>query len=328
MKVIDYPDERKVHKKIMPRMGGLSIFLASIAGITFLNLYSNDLGIIFLCGLLILLLGIIDDVFRLSARVKLSIELFVAVLIVLDGIRIETLSLPFSDEKLFLGNFSYLITVLWIVGIINSVNLIDGLDGLAAGISFINLLSIAIMAYMAGEVVILTLSAIVMMSTLGFLFYNFYPAKIFMGDTGSLFLGYVIAILSLLGMYKSVTLFNMIIPIIILGVPITDTFFAIIRRILNRRPISEPDKSHLHHKLMNLGLSHRNTVLTLYGVSIVFSLLAFILVSSTLWVSSIIIILFIILVQAIAETVGLVNDKYKPFLSLFKKIWERRKNLV
>lgn len=180
------------------------------------------------------------------------------------------------------------------------------------------------MAGAAGKPLILTLALILIGSTIGFLFYNFHPAKIFMGDTGALFLGYSIAILSLLGLYKSVTLFSFIVPVIILGVPIFDTSYAIIRRIINKKPISAPDKSHLHHRFLAIGLSHRNTVLSIYFLGILFSLSA-VLVSITTLVGSLLILFgLFVTFQLIAETVGLVNDKYKPFIRMYRKVTGRQ----
>jgi UDP-GlcNAc:undecaprenyl-phosphate GlcNAc-1-phosphate transferase len=235
----------------------------------------------------------------------------------------EFLSIPFWDLRFDLGWLAYPLTILWIVGITNAINLIDGLDGLAAGISVIGLSTIAVMAFSADKILIFSLSLVVIGSTIGFLFYNFHPAKIFMGDTGSLFLGYVIFVLSLLGLYKSVTLFSVVIPIIILGVPIFDTTFAIIRRILNKQPISAPDKSHIHHRLMAFGLSHRKAVIVIYLIGIVFSLSAILLKTATLWVSIFIIFGLILFMQIIAEVTGLVNEQYKPFTKFYRRMVKR-----
>jgi len=221
------------------------------------------------------------------------------------------------------GLLSYPLTILWIVGITNAINLIDGLDGLAAGVSCIAIATISIMAFMGGKVLILTLSFIILASTIGFLFYNFNPAKIFMGDTGSLFLGYSISVLSLLGLYKSVTLFSFVIPILILGVPIFDTLFAIIRRIVNKRPISSPDKGHIHHRLLSLGLSHRMTVILIYCLSAVFSVCALIFSSTTIWGALFITFVLLFFLELFAEAIGLAGKNYKPMLKLYKKILKK-----
>src|SRR5699024_10392748 len=170
----------------------------------------------------------------------------------------------------------------WILVITNVINLIDGLDGLAGGVSSIFLVTLGFMAVMMGDMFVLTISLILIGSTLGFLVYNFYPAKIFMGDTGALFLGYVIALLSLLG-FKNVTFFSLIIPVIILGVPISDTLFAMVRRFVQKRSIVAPDRQHLHHRLLNLGFSHRQSVLIIYAIATMFSLAAVIFSMATVW---------------------------------------------
>ncbi|WLR44321.1 MraY family glycosyltransferase [Bacillus carboniphilus] len=210
----------------------------------------------------------------------------------------------------------------WIVGITNSINLVDGLDGLAGGVSVIAMTSILVLASINNDVMVIALTVILIGSTCGFLVFNFHPAKIFMGDTGSLFLGYCISILSLHGLYKSVTLFSLVIPIIILAIPIFDTFFAIIRRILNKQKISDPDKSHLHHCLLQLGFTHRQTVLIIYAIGTFFGISAIIFSNSTLWGALIIISVLVLLIQITAELIGLIG-KHQPLLNTFRRIMER-----
>ncbi|MEK3857178.1 glycosyltransferase family 4 protein [Cytobacillus sp. FSL H8-0458] len=315
----DKPNQRKVHAKIMPRLGGLAIFIGVIAGYFAAGLYTQKMTGIIIGAFIIVIIGILDDKYELSAKYKLIGQIMAAAVVVSTGLTIDYISIPFL-EKFNLGILAIPITVLWIVAITNAVNLIDGLDGLAAGISAIGIATIGIMAGIHGKFLILTLAVIVLASTVGFLFYNFHPAKIFMGDTGALFLGYAIAVLSLLGLYKSVTLFSTIVPVIILGVPVFDTAFAIIRRVINKKPISAPDKSHLHHRILALGLSHRNTVLVIYLLGILFSISAILFSTSTLWGSLIILFALLIMAQIIAEIIGLVNDKYKPFIKFFRKV--------
>ncbi|SEM65718.1 UDP-GlcNAc:undecaprenyl-phosphate GlcNAc-1-phosphate transferase [Mesobacillus persicus] len=315
----DKPNNRKVHSKIMPRLGGLAIFAGVLTGSLASGLYKENLTGITLGAVIIILIGILDDIYELSAKIKLLGQLAAAGIVVSTGLTIDFISIPFIG-KFDLGMWAIPVTILWIVGITNAINLIDGLDGLAAGISAIGIATIAFMAFGAGKILILPLSVILLASTLGFLFYNFHPAKIFMGDTGALFLGYSIAILSLLGLYKSVTLFSFVVPILILGVPIFDTSYAIIRRVINKQPITAPDKSHLHHRILSLGLSHRNTVLVIYGLGILFSVCAVIFESTTLWGSLLLILGLLIFFQLIAEFIGLVNDHHKPFLKMFRKV--------
>jgi UDP-GlcNAc:undecaprenyl-phosphate GlcNAc-1-phosphate transferase len=315
----DQPNARKVHQKIMPRLGGLAIFIGVVVGYFTAGLYNEKMTAISLGAILIVVIGILDDKFELSAKVKLGGQLIVAGLIVGSGLTIDILSIPYVGTY-ELGIWGIPITIFWIVAITNAINLIDGLDGLSAGISAISIATIAFMAGSADKVLILTISLILLGSIIGFLFYNFHPAKIFMGDTGALFLGYSISILSLLGLYKSVTLFSFLVPVIILGVPVFDTTFAIIRRVVNRRPISSPDKSHLHHRLLDLGLSHRRTVLSIYFFGIVFSASAIVVSVTTLWGTILIILALVIVTELFAEIIGLVGEKYKPVLTLCRKI--------
>ncbi|MGF9964085.1 glycosyltransferase family 4 protein [Bacillus rhizoplanae] len=321
----DKPNARKVHQRIMPRLGGLAIFIGVVVGCLISGLYEQRIISISVGAVIIIIIGILDDVYELSAKVKFGGQLVVALLIV-KNLQIPVLYIPFLGD-IDLGWFSYPITVFWIVGITNAINLIDGLDGLSAGISSIVLATLAYMAATsvtgAGSALILPLALIALASTIGFLFYNFHPAKIFMGDTGALFLGYCISVLSLLGLYKSVTLFSFIVPIIILGVPIFDTTFAIIRRIVNKKPISAPDKSHLHHRLLALGFSHRTTVLIIYAFGIFFSVNAIIFSSATLWLSIVLLFVLILVTEIVAEIIGLVHDRYKPIISVFKKVKKR-----
>ncbi|WML46854.1 MraY family glycosyltransferase [Neobacillus sp. PS3-34] len=320
---IDKPNQRKVHQKIMPRLGGLAIFFGVIAGYLAGGLYDQKVNTISVGAILIIIIGILDDKYELSAKTKFAGQLIVASLILASGLKIDFVTIPYV-ERFDLGLWSYPITIFWIVAITNAINLIDGLDRLSAGVSAIGIATIAIMALLAGKVLIFTLSLILLGSIIGFLFYNFHPAKIFMGDTGALFLGYSISILSLLGLYKSVTLFSFLVPIIIMGVPVFDTTFAIIRRIVNRKPISAPDKFHLHHRLLDLGLSHRTTVLAIYAFGILFAASAVIVSKSTLWGTILIIFGLLLIIEVIAEVIGIVHVQYKPILTLLKKLSDKK----
>lgn len=319
---IDKPNNRKVHHKVMPRLGGIAIFLGVVVGYFVTGLYKEPINTISLGAILIVFIGILDDLYELSAKIKFIGQVMVAVLIVTSGLTIDFISIPFV-KTIDLGLWSYPITILWIVGITNAINLIDGLDGLAAGISSISIITIAIMAGLFGKTLILTLSLIILGSTIAFLFYNFHPAKIFMGDTGALFLGYSISILALLGLYKSVTLFSFIIPILILGIPVFDTFFAIIRRILNKQPISAPDKLHLHHRLLAKGFSHRKTVLIIYGLGALFSLSALTFSSTTLWGTIIGFFVLLIIAEIIGTIIGIINNRYFLFIRFYRRVFER-----
>ncbi|WP_066315162.1 glycosyltransferase family 4 protein [Bacillus sp. FJAT-29814] len=325
----DKPNQRKVHQKIMPRLGGLAIYISFILGLliiqpidNFNTLLTNPIGnvhvALILGSFIIILTGAIDDVKEISAKVKLLGQILASlVIIVIGDIKVEFINLPFGGGQLDFGIFSIPFTMIWIVGITNAINLIDGLDGLAGGVSSIALFSIAGIAYMTGNPYVTVIALIAAFSTLGFLIYNFHPAKIFMGDTGALFLGFLISVLSLLGL-KSVTVMSLVIPVIILGVPISDTFFAIIRRLVNKQPLSAPDKSHLHHCLLRSGYTHRQTVLMIYAMSAIFGLAGFIFSQATIRGSVIILITILIIIELFVEKIGLVREDYKPLLKLIQ----------
>jgi UDP-GlcNAc:undecaprenyl-phosphate/decaprenyl-phosphate GlcNAc-1-phosphate transferase len=313
----DKPNQRKVHSRIMPRLGGLAIFLSFLIGILIYKPMGEYHLPIVIGGIIIILTGMLDDVMEISPKVKLAGQIAAAAVIVIyGGLQVEFIKLPFGG----IIDFGYLdipLTMIWIIGITNAINLIDGLDGLAGGVSSIALLSIAGMSVVMGNSYVTVMALIVAASTIGFLFYNFHPAKIFMGDTGALFLGYIISVLSLLG-YKNVTFISLVIPVIILGVPISDTFFAIVRRLVNRQPLSAPDKAHLHHCLLKVGFSHRQTVLLIYAMAAIFGLVAFIFSQATVWGSMIVILVLLVIIEVIVEKIGLVRDDYKPLLKIMK----------
>jgi UDP-GlcNAc:undecaprenyl-phosphate/decaprenyl-phosphate GlcNAc-1-phosphate transferase len=315
----DRPNKRKVHQKIMPRMGGLAIFISFVIGILIIRPDASYHWPIIIGGIIIIITGVADDMKEISPKVKLFGQILAALIVTVYGdLNLEFINLPFGG-KIEFGILSIPITMFWIIGITNAINLIDGLDGLAAGVSSIALLSIAGMAMIMGNIYVMVIALILAASSIGFLVYNFHPAKIFMGDTGALFLGYMISVLSLLG-FKNVTFISLIIPIIILGVPISDTFFAIIRRLVNKQPLSAPDKSHLHHCLMRAGFSHKQTVLLIYAMASVFGLTAFIFSQSTVWGSLIVILALLITIEVIVEKIGLVREDYKPLLNFMKGI--------
>lgn len=273
---VDIPlDNRRMHTKTMPRFGGLAIFAGSTAAMLIFLKFDPRVVTIVMGGVLIYILGVIDDIKHLSAKVKFLGQTFVALIMYVNGIRIEFLTNFLGEGNSQLGDvLCFIITMVWIVGITNTVNLIDGLDGLAAGTAAIASLCIAYTAYIHGTYLAAGAMLALAGATLGFLPYNFYPAKIFMGDGGSLYLGFMLATLSVLGTVKSATLVTMIIPVLVLGVPIFDTFFAIFRRFVNKRPIMEADKGHLHHRLMKLGYGQRRATLMLYGITAIMGVAA------------------------------------------------------
>lgn len=316
---VDHPNYRKVHASVMPRIGGMAIFGAFVIGYLLLR-PSDEHAIGILVGAVIIIItGFLDDMLEITAKAKMFGQLAAAVVVVTwGGLQIDFINLPFFGPLDF-GYLSIPITILWIVGITNAINLIDGLDGLAAGVSTIALISIAVMAMIMGEMFVVATAAILAASSLGFLFYNFHPAKIFMGDTGALFLGYMISVLALLG-YKNVTMISLIIPIIILGVPISDTFFAIIRRVRMKQPISAPDKSHLHHCLLRAGFSHRQSVLIIYGLAILFGVAAVLFSQATVWGAIVLIVVMLLAIELFVEIIGLAGTNYRPLLNLVRMI--------
>lgn len=284
---MDIPkDGRRMHTKSMPRFGGMAIFVGTTASmLIFMHGDPRVPGIV-IGGVLIYILGVIDDLKNLPAKVKFLGQTVIAVVMYMYDVRIEFISNFFGDGKSELGAaVCFIVTILWIVGITNTVNLIDGLDGLAAGTSAIASLCIAYVAYIHGMYLACAAMLALAGGALGFLPFNFYPAKIFMGDGGSLYLGFMLSTLSILGPVKSATIVAVIIPVLVLGVPIFDTAFAIFRRMVNKRPIMEADKGHLHHRLMQLGYGQRRATLMLYSVSGIMGVAA-VTFSRGLWVET------------------------------------------
>ncbi|CAM3460118.1 glycosyltransferase family 4 protein [Marinicrinis lubricantis] len=322
---VDAPNHRKVHTRIMPRLGGLAIYLAFIAAFMMIipaldSYHANAAWGLLIGGSIIVLVGALDDRFELSPKLKLLGQIAAAVVVVVVfDLKVEFVKIPFGESTTLGEWISIPLTIIWIVGVTNAINLIDGLDGLAAGVSAIATTTTLIMAIMMGNVTVIVLCAILLGSILGFLVYNFHPAKIFMGDSGALFLGFALATLSILG-FKQTTLVSFVVPLLILGVPLSDTFFAIIRRILNRTPISVADKSHLHHCLLQAGFSHRSTVLIIYGIASLFGVCAIVLSQVALWVALVAIPLLLLALHIGAEAIGIFSQTRKPMINWFKKL--------
>lgn len=280
-KAIDVPkDGRRMHKVPIPRMGGLSIFYGFVVSMLCFGTLNRELASILTGALIIVILGIIDDIKALPALPKFFVQIVSAIIPVAMGSRIDFVSLPFSDAAsniVFNDIISFILSVIWIVAVTNAVNLIDGLDGLAAGVSTIASASILFIAIIDGNVFVTLISVCLVGSCLGFLPYNLNPAKIFMGDTGATFLGYIMAVMSIQGMFKSYTLITFIIPVLILGLPLFDTSFAIIRRLIRHQPIMQADRGHLHHRLIDMGFNQKQTVSVLYTISALLGLSAIIM---------------------------------------------------
>lgn len=273
---IDIPkDKRRMHTDSVPLIGGLAIFLGFLVSTVFFAEIDIKIIAILSGALIMVVLGVFDDKYALGAKFKLMIQIIAAVIPVIAGVRIERIILPFlKSGGIEFGWLAYPITILWIVALTNAVNLIDGLDGLAAGVSAIASFSMFLIALMQGNYVIAVMSAALVGACCGFLPYNFSPASIFMGDTGSTFLGFVMASLSVLGLFKIHAIISFAVPFIAFGIPIFDTSFAIFRRIKEHRPIMSPDRGHLHHRLVDMGFSHKQAVLIIYAICIVLGAVA------------------------------------------------------
>lgn len=318
----DKPNHRKMHTGPIPTLGGLAIFTSFMVGLLILQPVDAYHLPILIGAVTMIVLGVFDDLFDLPARTKFVVQIAVAALIVYwGGLQVEFINLPFGGEIEF-GFFSSIITILWIVGVTNAMNFIDGLDGLAAGVSSIAFLTLAAMAVIMGNVYVATMAFILFFSTAGFLRYNFFPAKIFMGDTGALFLGYMISVLALLG-FKNVTVISFIIPIFILGVPISDTLIAMVRRFINKQPLSSPDSAHLHHRLIRAGFTHKQTVLFIYALSAMFSAAAVLFSMTTVWGSILIFSIALLTMQVLIENLEMINSEYKPLTNFVKGLRQR-----
>jgi len=270
--ILDIPkDDRKVHKEPIPYLGGAAIYASAIFTMLIFSDLDKTAVSIMVGGTVIFLIGLIDDIKDISPKLKLAGQIIAAMIAVYGGAKINYITNPIPGYNvIYLEHFATPISILWIVGITNTINLVDGLDGLASGVAAISASTMMFMASISGFDYILLECAVIAGSSLGFLPYNFNPAKIFMGDTGSLFLGYMLAVISILGFLKTVTLAAIIIMVLVLGIPLFDTFFAIVRRIRNKKPIMEADRGHVHHRLLAKGFTQRQTVLILYIVSILF----------------------------------------------------------
>ena len=299
---VDTPkDERRVNKVTMPRLGGLAIIAGFLVSIIYLliilsienaiNIFEDNIHLkllgFFIGGLIISITCFIDDIKNLPAIVKLIVQIISAIVVVAFGLRIQNINIPFLYKIGLPNAFSIILTIGWIVGITNAINLIDGLDGLSSGIALISCVSMLIIFALNGSPIIAILLITALVGALsGFLPFNFNPAKTFMGDTGSNFLGYCLAVISIFGVAKTYTLVVIVAPLIILALPVLDTIVAIIRRIIKGKSIKAimmADKGHLHHTLLKHGFSQKEAVLIMYGVTAALGLFAIILMESGIW---------------------------------------------
>ena len=304
---VDKPDARKVHKGIIPRLGGLAIYAGFIASVLASVHLTWELVGILAGGTAILLLGIIDDIYQLPAKVKLLGQIAAAAVLLLFDIQIDWLTNPLGG-MIYLDMWAIPFTLLWVVSLTNMLNLIDGLDGLAAGVSIIAAVTVFLMAMDQQLWLVAVMTAALAGSALGFLHFNFSPAKIFMGDTGSMFLGYMLAAVSVAGTVKSAATIALIVPMVALGLPIMDTACAIIRRFNNGQPIFKPDRGHLHHRLLDMGLTQKQVVLILYLVSILLGISAIVMTEVKLGHAAIIVVGLLTAAFIAARKTGVLKD--------------------
>jgi UDP-GlcNAc:undecaprenyl-phosphate GlcNAc-1-phosphate transferase len=332
---VDNPNARRINKVPMPTAGGLAVFIAfSVSVLGFLpgivkhlntdGVYIHYVLPLVVAGGIIIVTGLIDDVKELKPLPKMTGILIAATIIWLwTDFRFDDFKIPFGGPLIHFPSWvSFFLTVLWIVAITNAVNLIDGLDGLVSGVSIISLTTMGIVSYffLHDSNIFLSLTIfILVVSIAGFLPYNYHPAIIYLGDTGALFIGFMIGVLSLQGL-KNSTAVAVVTPMIILGVPITDTVVAIIRRHLSGKKFYEADRMHLHHRLLSMGLTHRGTVLVIYAISFIFSLTSLLLnVSSRL--GGVLLMVFLLLgVLILSEMVGIFGENRTPLLNTLRFI--------
>jgi UDP-GlcNAc:undecaprenyl-phosphate GlcNAc-1-phosphate transferase len=316
---VDEPTARRVHTRRVPRLGGIAIVigffvpllvlfaLRTHAGVIFFSTARITVGLMF-GAMLVVVAGLFDDLKGLGAKAKLAIQTAAACAAYAGGMRVDGLDLPWVGA-FSLGWLALPATVVWIVGIVNAMNLIDGLDGLAAGVAFFACITNFTIASLTGNVYILLITASLGGAVVGFLFYNFNPAKIFMGDSGSMFLGFVLASASLLGAgtQKSPTLIAILVPILALGLPITDMLMTIARRFLGRRSIFAADRGHIHHRLLDMGLTHRRSVLSLYVLSIAFTIVALVAYFGRSWEIGFALFTLVAILVGVVRFVGYFN---------------------
>ncbi|MBQ4048938.1 MAG: undecaprenyl/decaprenyl-phosphate alpha-N-acetylglucosaminyl 1-phosphate transferase [Clostridia bacterium] len=307
---IDVPkDARRMHKKPIPLWGGIAIYLGFIVSVLVFVKPDLELTGILIGASLIVILGAVDDRYALDAKVKFLVQIVAAVIPIACGLRIEVLSNFFGDDgsRIALSFLSIPLTLIWIVGVCNAVNLIDGLDGLACGVSTIAALSTFLVVVQHDDAVTAVVIAALAGACIGFLPYNFNPAKIFMGDSGALFLGFILATVSISGNFKMHTLINFGLPFVVLGLPIFDTVFAILRRVIHGKKPWEADRGHIHHKLIDMGMSQKQAVAVLYLISAVLGSSAVLLTNSN-WIKILIMVGVLVISAAFAIKLYLLRE--------------------
>lgn len=313
--IVAHMNKRTIHTHEIARLGGYAIYISSLIGSVLFLKTDHQINAILIAGFIIFMVGLYDDVHDLSPKVKLIFEIMAAVIVIVYGEIYIKGFVYFPNDAITI--FSGIVTLFWIVGITNAINLIDGLDGLAAGISIIVLVTISVTSILAGRSDIASLALVLAGSILGFLFFNFHPAKIFLGDCGALYIGFMIAVISLLGFgYNASAFFTLGAPIIVLMVPIMDTLIAIIRRKVHHKKFSEADRGHLHHNLMfKLKLGQKKSVLILYLVTFLFSLTSYLYYFDPV-TGTILFIGLMIMFEIFIEVTDMISRKYKPVLTI------------
>jgi UDP-GlcNAc:undecaprenyl-phosphate GlcNAc-1-phosphate transferase len=299
---IAYPGGRHVHKRPIPRLGGLAIYAAFWISVAVNQVWDQSTWGLLIGSTIILAAGVWDDIHELRPLVKLFWQIVAAAVLLWYGFSMDFISLPFGKTINFhamgLDFVSLLLVIFWVVSLVNTVNISDGLDGLAAGICFMVAL---LLFWSANQIIQLTdgpahLTLALAGAILGFLFFNFPPARVFMGDSGSMFLGYIIGGVSIMGLLKTATILGLVFPLLILGMPVTDLTFAIIRRKLRGLSMATADRGHLHHRLLDAGLTQRQAVLSMYGISACFGISAVLGAKGQwLWAITVLLIVFALL---------------------------------
>lgn len=295
---IAYPGGRHVHSRPIPRLGGLAMYAAFWITALVTQQWDKSIWGLFIGSTIILVVGIWDDIYEIRPLVKLGWQIGAAAVLLFFDYSMTFISLPFIKtiyfDTLGLGAIGFILVIFWVVGLVNTVNISDGLDGLAAGICFM----VAILLFWSANRVVQTsvvpahLTLALAGAILGFLFFNFPPARVFMGDSGSMFLGYIIGGISIMGLLKTATILGLVFPLLVLGMPVTDLTFAIIRRKLRGQSIATADRGHLHHRLLDAGLTQRQAVFSMYGISACFGVAA-VLGAKGQWIWAIVVLIFV-----------------------------------
>ena len=301
---IDAPDARKVHQVSIPRLGGLAIYIGYMLSLLYSVKDISSVKGLLIGSVILVAVGIWDDVKQIGPKTKLLGQIVAALMLPIFDNAIHFISI--GDHMLYLEYLSIPLTVFWIVGFTNIVNLIDGLDGLAAGISLIACIAICIVTLQMGQVDLACITLALAGAACGFLRYNFNPAKIFMGDTGSMLLGYTMAAISVMGSVKTAATVGLVVPVIVLGLPILDTLFAIVRRRINGRPVFQPDKGHLHHRLLAMGLTQKQAVLLMYAITAVLGCVSIVAAKANFTIGLLLVVLILCACVWTATRIGII----------------------